>query len=85
MEAITGKYLQELTQRGKAAGVELQLPAELAQVLGSGAGTKAGARQLRKRVQEQVEAPLSAFLLQSDKKLSMVRGELQDGVLHFMG
>lgn len=85
MEAITGKYLQELTQRGKAAGVELQLPEELASVLQSRSGGKAGARQLRKCIQEQVEAPLAAFLLQSEKKPATVRGELKDGMLEFFG
>ena len=85
MEAITGKYLQELTLRGKAAGVELQLPKELAAALGREAGAKSGARQLRKRVQEQVEAPLASFLLQSDRKPAMVRGEWKDGQLQFFG
>ncbi len=85
MEAITGKYLQELTQRGKAAGVELLLPRELTSVLRNTPGGKAGARQLRKCIQEQVEAPLAAFLLQSDKKPAVIRGELKDGQLQFFG
>ena len=85
MEQIARKYLQELTRRGKHAGVELRLPEELAGVISSKGTGKAGARQLRKQLQEQVEEPLAAFLLQQDHRPSMIRAELLDGQLQFFG
>ena len=85
MEGIADKYLQELTVRGKNTGVELQLPRELAAVLGKTAADKSGARQLRKRIQEQVEAPLAEYLLQCETKPAIVRGLLEDGNLRFEG
>ena len=83
LEGIAEKYLRELTARGSGAGVELRLPRELASVLGRSAAGKSGARQLRKQVQEQVEAPLAVFLLQCDTKPTVVRGSLEDGCLRF--
>ena len=85
MEEITRKYLRQLQERGSAVGMQLQLPEELVGVLRCKSGSKGGARQLRRLVQEQVEGPLAVFLLQSGKKLTKVHGELTDGVLQFHG
>jgi len=82
MEDIARKYLTQLRQRGQAAGVQLQLPEELAAMLRCRSG-KGGARQLRRLVQERVEGPLAAFLLQSSKPPARIHGELEDGVLRF--
>ena len=83
MEDIARKYLQELQQRSMNMGLQLQLPDELAELLKQGATAKDGARQIRRQVQELVEGPLAVFLLQSGRKLSKVRGWLDDGVLQF--
>ena len=83
METIAGKYIRELCDRGRSAGVQLQLPEELPGFLKGLAGKQGGARQLRRLVQERVEGPLAQFLLQSGKACSKVTGELQDGALQF--
>ena len=83
MEAIAGKYLDQLGARTAAMGIQLQLPAELAAQLGRGCRGKGGARQLRRAVQEQVEGPLATFLLQCSRKPSKIRGQLEDGRICF--
>ncbi len=83
MVKIAGKYLQELRQRAAVMGMQLQLPEELAQEIGTRSMQKGGARQLRRLVQEQVEGPLAVFLLKSGKKQTKVKGKLTEGVLQF--
>ena len=83
MEQITRKYLQQLRDRSQTLGMQLQLPEELPQLLRCRAGTKGGARQIRRIVQEQVEGPLAVFLLESGKKHSRIVGEVKDGYLQF--
>ncbi len=84
MEDIVRKYLRQLQERSAAVGMQLQLPDTLAQQLSKQMTAKDGARQLRRLVQEQVEGPLSIFLLQDGKKHSKVRGKLDNGVLSFI-
>ncbi len=84
MEAIARKYLTELQERAAAAGMQLTLPEEMPQLLGSRSRDRGGARQMRRLVQEQVEGPLAVFLLQTGRKLSKVRGKLEDGKLQFL-
>ncbi len=83
MEQITKKYLQQLSQRSQAAGMQLQLPEELPNLIRCKSNTKGGARQLRRLVQEQVEGPLAVFLLKSGKKHTKVFGRVEDGQLQF--
>ena len=83
MEAIAQKYLDQLQDRTAAQGIQLQLPRELASILGKECRGKGGARQLRRSVQEKVEGPLAAFLLQCGRKPSRVRARLQDEELCF--
>ena len=83
MEAIAGKYLGELRSRAQSMGLQLQLPEELASVLGKQAGSRDGARQLRRLVQEQVEGPLAVYLLKLGKKQTKIQGRLRDGQLCF--
>ena len=85
MEQIAQKYLDQLQQRTAANGIQLLLPDTLAQNLGSTAGKKDGARQLRRIVREQVEAPLSVFLLKCAKKPVKVKAQWEDGTLVFHG
>ena len=60
---IADKYLQELCSRSKNGGVTLRLPKELPELLAANVKGKDGARQMRRQIQEQVEGPLSDFLL----------------------
>ena len=82
MSQIAEKYLSQLTRRASAAGIQLTLPEELCASLVS-TGGKGGARDLRRLVQEKVEAPLSAYLLRSGKKNGKVQGVLREGELSF--
>ena len=85
MEGIARKYLRQLQQRAMNAGMQLQLPEELAGMLGSSCTQKSGARQLRALVQEQVEGPLAVYLLGCAKKPAKIKARLEDGVLRFQG
>jgi len=74
LAGITEKYLVQLKERAAAAGIRLQLPEDLAARLSAGSQTGAGARQLRRLVQEQVEGPLASFLLRWGKRTGNIRG-----------
>ncbi len=83
MESIVNKYLQQLQNRTAGNGIQLQLPEELAQKLTVAVQKKDGARQLRRMVQDQVEAPLAVHLLKCSKKPAKIKGSWRDGVLTF--
>lgn len=83
MADIAGKYLGALQQRTAAAGIQLQLPEELAALLGGQCRSKDGARQLRRLVQEQVEGPLALYLLQSGKRHTRIKARIEDGAVRF--
>ena len=83
MEAIAQKYLRQLQQRSAAAGIQLQLPGELAHALSSRCAGKDGARQLRRLVQTEVEDGLAVFLLRCAKKPGKIRLRLEEGKLRF--
>ncbi len=83
LEAIAEKYLQELTSRCRDGGIQLKLPTGLAsQLCGKGKG-KDGARRLRRLVQDEVEGPLSEYLLRSGKHSGKISGSLENGKLVF--
>ncbi len=83
MVGIVDKYLRQLQSRTAANGIQLQLPEELAQKLSAAAGKKDGARQLRRIVREQVESPLSVYLLKTGKKPTKIRSRWENGALQF--
>ncbi len=85
MAQIAGKYLAELCSRTAAAGVQLQLPGELAARLGEDCRQKGGARDLRHLVQDQVEGPLAAYLLENNRRITKVTATVEDGRLQFTG
>lgn len=58
MEAIARKYLRLLQERAGAAGIQLNLPPELAASLCARCRGKDGARNLRRLVQTEVEGAL---------------------------
>ena len=79
MEQIAGKYLRALQERCALIGIQLQIEDGIcAHLCASGKG-KAGARGLRRSVQEQVEGPLALHLLQVARKPSKIRVVLEDG------
>ena len=82
MEQVADKFLQQLQQRSQKAGISLRLPGELAAHLRC-SGKQGGARQLRRQVQEQVEVPLSRFLLNRTEQGGTVTGSLENGELIF--
>ena len=83
MEGIVDKYLRQLQGRTAANGIQLLLPKELARALGSTAGKQDGARQLRRIVQDQVEGPLSVYLLKCSKKPAKIKASWENGALQF--
>ena len=85
MEAIAEKYLKQLRERTAAFGVQLQLPEDAGRILGDQCRSKDGARRMRRLVQEQVEGPLSVYLLRSNKKPGKVKGSWEGDVLQFRG
>ena len=84
MAGIAEKYLEQLRQRVSVAGIQLQLPQELAAQLGKEGCKQGGARHLRHLVQEQVEAPLSVYLLKLAKQPGKIQGILESGALRFI-
>ena len=85
MEQIAGKYLAQLCSRSVAAGMQLQLPGELAAHLGRLCHGSGGARRLRHLVQDRVEGPLAAFLLENNKRLTKITAHLENDTLTFSG
>ncbi|MGM9605664.1 MAG: ATP-dependent Clp protease ATP-binding subunit [Faecousia sp.] len=85
MERIAEKYLRALQERAAAAGIQLNLPGELAASLSARCRGKDGARQLRRLVQTEVEGALSSFLLGCSRRPTRVRGSMHEGALSFQG
>ena len=83
LEAIAWKYLGQLQQRTAACGTQLQYPQELAAELVGRCRGRDGARQLRRLVQTEVEAPLASFLLRFSRRPSKVQLKLKDGQICF--
>ncbi len=83
MAGIAQKYLTQLQQRTAAAGMQLQLPQELAARLGEQCRGSGGARRLRHMVQEQVEGPLAGFLLENTRRVTKITAHLEGDLLQF--
>ena len=83
MEAIARKYLRLLQERAGAAGIQLNLPPELAASLCARCRGKDGARNQRRLVQTEVEGALSGFLLSCSRRPSRIKGSLEQGRLLF--
>ena len=83
MERIVQKYLDQLQKRTAVLEVQLQLPGELAGLLGQRCRDQGGARALRRLVQEEVEGPLATFLLGCSRKPARICARLEDGKVCF--
>ena len=73
IQGIVEKYLEQLKKRTENAGVQLQFPEGFSGELGKKAKRPDGARQIRRIVEEQVEGPLVAHLLRSNKKSAKIK------------
>jgi len=83
MEAIAGKYLDQLCGRTASMGIRLRLPGELAGFLCTRCRGRDGARQLRRLVQSEVEGPLASFLLRCSGRPAEICGKLEQRKLCF--
>jgi ATP-dependent Clp protease ATP-binding subunit ClpB len=83
LKKIAAQQLNGLCVRARAGGMELELPAELADDLAGLCTAKDGARQIRHLIQDRVEEPLSVFLLQAGKRSGKIRGIWKNGQLQF--
>ena len=81
LEAIADKYLARLSGRAQNMGIQLHLPKEMAGYFGSKCRGKGGARGLRRLVQEELEGPLSALVLQSPEKAENLFVTMQENGL----
>jgi ATP-dependent Clp protease ATP-binding subunit ClpA len=84
LREIAEKYLHQLVKRSADNGIELQLPLCLGEKIGERAGRKDGARQLRRLVREQVEAPLATYLLECPKKPTKIKANWTEEKLEFI-
>ena len=72
MEAIAGKELAETVQRAEKAGVALKIGVGVARWLAEQCmGKGGGARDLRRKIRSELEAPLAQCLLEASGKLKM--------------
>ena len=83
MEKITDKFLCQLQSRALENGIQLSLPEGLAVALSGSAKGRDGARQMRRLVQEKVEGPLAAYLLQCSKKPVKIWAKMSEESLSF--
>ncbi len=83
MESIAGKYLEQLKARTAQLGIQLNYAPELTAALCAGAKGKAGARQLRRVVQQKVEGPLAEYLLRSSRRPGKLWVEYQGEEVSF--
>ena len=83
LERIARKQLDQLQGRALERGIQLILPEELPGHMAAACAREGGARQIRQRVQEQVEGPLALWLLECSKKPSRVRAALEGENLRF--
>ena len=79
LQAIAKKYITQLQSRTEKAGVRLELSQELPAYLQGRCDRTGGARQMRRLIQEELEAPLSSLLLRAAKKPAKVEVRVEDG------
>ena len=68
MEAIAGKYLEQLRLRAAQTGLILHFAPQLSRQLCQGCSLREGARGLRRQIQTKVEGPLAEYLLRCTRK-----------------
>ena len=83
MDAIAGKYLNQLRTRAAGQGIRLELDGEIPRFLSQNCTAKGGARKMRSLIQEKVEGPLAAYLLQCSRKPEKVTAALEENQIVF--
>ena len=83
MEAIAGKYLEQLKVRAAQTGLQLTVAPELTEYLCRGCKGRDGARQLRRIVQSKVEGPLAEYLLRCPRRPGKLRVTEEKGEICF--
>ena len=84
MEHIASKYLTQLQTRAIASNMHLSFPKELPKLLAAKLSTKSGgARQMRRIVQDNVEEPLSDYLLRCEEAPSALCCVVKEDKLYF--
>ena len=83
MEVIAQKYLGQIQRRTAVMDIQLQLPQEVAQLLGRQCRDKGGARAMRRLIQEEVEGPLATFLLECSRKPARICARMENGHVCF--
>ena len=83
LEAIAGKYLEQLAARAAQTGLQLTVAPELAACLCHGCRSRDGARQLRRIVQSKVEGPLAEYLLRCPRRPGKLRVLEEKGEICF--
>ena len=81
LEKIAQKYLHQLSGRAETVGLRLEMDEDLAAKLGGRCHQKEGARQLRRMIQQELEAPLAELLLRNSKKLGKVQVRITEDQL----
>ena len=79
METIGKHYLSQLQMRARELGIQLEISEELAAYLRERCKAGGGARQLRRLIQEEVEAPLASALLKNAKKPAKIGVRMEQG------
>ncbi len=83
MESIAEKYLKQLQSRSEQQGLQLHFARELPGQLCRGCTLREGARQMRRRIQTEVEGPLAEYLLRSARKPARLWAVMQEGKIAF--
>ena len=81
MEAIAEKLLGELSKRAEQAGACLELADNVAAWLAARCGAGSGARELRHRIQKEIEDPLASRILEAGEGMCRCRVRIQDGAI----
>ena len=83
LACIADKYLKQLAGKTAAMGAKIVWPENLRVILAK-AGRQGGARDIRKAVQDRVEAPLARYLLQCEKPPEQIRSVLENEKISFL-
>ncbi len=83
MTEIGKKYLSQLQQRLSQSGTQLTFDEGIACYYAAQCKAKDGARQLRRLLQEQVEGPMSEFLLSFSRKVGKLHCHLEGDTVRF--
>ena len=85
MAGIAEKYIRLLQQRLTSTGIQLSVDSAVSRYFAQKCKPKDGARHLRRLIQEEVEGPLSEFLLTAPRKSAKIHCTLEGDQVQFQG